>query len=423
MSFEPDNDGNAEALVIVVCRDDRDALSDTVRQHIPMRNFPPAVNFQSDFEPLTNMQRELVDTGGAAPDTVFWNWGPTGFRFFAYDLDGAVTMDPFYRYTLMDTEPDVTWESDDPDADPETGWVRVPFTSVDDFKKFDIFIERAAPGERTLTVSVSDEGGADTRFTYEWEVRAPSGPVLWVTDNTSSYGQQFWQEAFDGYLGAGNWQTYQFLYGFPDNAGVLLTTMRLFDAVVWTGGSTSPMLSAAAASGGVLEQYVTPLGDETPGRLVMATPNLVGTTSGLQPAFRQNVLGIQSAKDPLDIMDDMDGSLCEAQDPVLPDMTCDNRFSRAWGLLALEDADTEALYRMEQCVVDPRSGLLDCHGAARVFDAENLPAPLVVLRQPSTATAPLASTVAVGIDLAYFERVDAVAAVAGILERHLGVTP
>jgi len=423
MSFQPDNEGNAEAMIIVVCRDDRDALSDTVSQLIPMRNFPPAVNFQSDFEPLTNMQREIIDPGGAAPDTVFWNWGPTGFRFFAFDLDGAETMDPFFRYTLVDGDPDVTWDEDDPAADPELGWIRVPFTSVDEFKDFEILIRQAAPGDRTLTVSVADSAGADTRFTYGWEVRAAAGPVLWVSDNASSYSRSFWQEAFDAHLGAGAWQTYGFPYGFPDDAGVLLATMHLFEAVVWTGGSTSPMLSAASATGGVIAQYVAPLGDETPGRFLLASPSLVGTSSSLQPAFRQNVLGLQSSTDPLDIMDDMNGSLAQAQDVRLPDMTCVERYSRAWGLLVVDGVDAEPIYRMEQCIVDPRSGQLDCHGASRAFDMNNLPAPLVVVRQPSTATAPLASTVAACLDFAYFERVDAVAAVAGILELHMGVAP
>ncbi|MCP4571516.1 MAG: hypothetical protein GY838_04125 [bacterium] len=422
LSFAPDVEGNAEALIIVACRDDRGALSDTVSQLIPMRNFPPAVNFQSDYEPLTNMQRE-IDNSGAEPDTTFWNWGPTGFRFFAFDLDGSVTMDPFFRYTLMDSEPTVTWAHDDQDADPETGWVQVPFVSIDEFKTFDVLVKRATPGDRTLTVAVADEGGAETRFTYSWEVRAPAGPVLWVADNTPSFGQTFWGEALDAHLGAGGWQTYEFLYGFPDNAGVLLATMRLFDAVVWSGGSTSPMLQSASANNGVLFQYVAPLGDEDPGRFMLATPNLVGTSSSLQPAFRQTVLGLTSSQDPLDVMDDMNGSLCLAQDGSLPDMACNNRFSRAWGLLALEDADAEDLYRLEQCATDPRSGALDCHGASRVVDLQNLPSPLVVVRQPSTATAPLANTVAACIDFAYFERVDAIAAVAGILEHHLGVAP
>lgn len=422
MSFEPDNEGNAEAVIIVVCRDDRGALSDTVRQNIPMRNFPPAVNFQSDFDPRSNMQRE-IDTSGAEPDTTLWNWGPSSFRFFAFDLDGAATMDPFYRYTLVDGDPATTWDHDDPAADPELGWVRVPFTGLDDIKEFQIFIERAAPGQRTLTVSVADEGAADARFTYSWEVRAPSGPMLWVVDNTPSFGKQFWTEAFESHLGPDGWDTYEFLYGFPDNPGTLLATFRLFDAVVWSGGTTSNMLIASTKTGGVVDQYVTPAGSQPRGRFFLATPNLVGNNSDLTPAFRQNTLFVQSATDPLDQLDDMDGSLAEPQVAGLPTMECVNRFSRSWGLLALGGADTEALYRLEQCVRDPRSGLWDCHGASRVLDDETPPAPLVVVRRPSAATAPLARTVAAGIDFAYFERTDAIAAVSGILADHLGVAP
>ncbi len=416
MSFVPDNEGNAEATIYLACRDDRGAFSDTVVQFIPMRNFPPAVNFQSDFEPLTNMQREVTDNGGAAPDTVFWNWGPSHFRLFAFDLDGAVTMDPFYRYTLVDGEPTVTWDDDDPAADPETGWVRVPFATLDEIKKFELMIDQVAPGPRTLTISVGDEASADTRFIYEWEVRAPQGPVLYVTDNTPSLGRDFWGEALDSHLGDGNWQTYTFFYGYPDQDAVLLETMRLFDAVIWSGGSTSPMLLAASDPGGVIGRYVEPVDGEDPGRFLLATANLVGTNSSISPAFLQNVLGVLVTTDPQDIMDDMNGSIAEAHGPGLVDMACTNRFSRSFGMLLLEGADTEPIMRMEQCVRG------DCHGSVR-FDIVDPPAPIVVVRRPSQATTPVARVVAVSLDMHYFERVDAVANVGALLEQHLGVAP
>jgi len=96
MTFVTDDEGNAEATFYLVCRDDRGALSDTLVQYIPLRNFPPVINFQSDFEPLKNMQREITAPGGAPADTLYWNWGASNFRFFALDPDGAETMDDFY---------------------------------------------------------------------------------------------------------------------------------------------------------------------------------------------------------------------------------------------------------------------------------------------------------------------------------------
>ena len=128
MTFQTDDDGNAEATFYLACRDDRGALSDTLVQFVPLRNFPPAVNFQSDFEPLRNLQREFVYDGEAVVDTVYWNWGAMNLRLFAFDLDGRETMDSFYRYTCADTEPTEIRAWDDPDADVMQHWLEAPFT-------------------------------------------------------------------------------------------------------------------------------------------------------------------------------------------------------------------------------------------------------------------------------------------------------
>ncbi|NTV04056.1 hypothetical protein HGA89_03935, partial [bacterium] len=57
MTFETDDAGRAQALIRLACRDDRGAYSDTVSQFIPLRNFPPVINFVSDY------------------DTFFWSYG------------------------------------------------------------------------------------------------------------------------------------------------------------------------------------------------------------------------------------------------------------------------------------------------------------------------------------------------------------
>lgn len=192
MTFTTDELGEAQATFLLVCSDDRGALSDTVVQFIPLRNFPPLIGLQSDFDPLKNMQREFIDAdgnptedGSAAVDTVFWNWGPMNFRLSASDPDGRSTMDPFYRYTLADVLPDSTYDLGDPRANPETAWVRAPFMDDADFAFFDILFEDVQPGTRTLTVSVKDEAGSDPMFRYQWVVRPPRGPVLYIPDRKS----------------------------------------------------------------------------------------------------------------------------------------------------------------------------------------------------------------------------------------------
>ena len=130
----PDDEGSADATFLVACRDNRGAYSDTVIQFIPVQEFPAGRELLSDFDPLPNMQREFRDAdgnvtedGSAAADTVYWNWGAMNFRLFAYDIDGLETMDPFFRYTLAEGDPEEIYDRVDPRADPETTWVRVPF--------------------------------------------------------------------------------------------------------------------------------------------------------------------------------------------------------------------------------------------------------------------------------------------------------
>jgi hypothetical protein len=410
-TFTTDESGTTDALLLVACRDDRGAMSDTASQYFAIRNFPPEIVFQADFEPRANMQRSVVDNGGAAPDTTFWNYGFCNFRLYASDADGAETMNDYYRYTLADGEPDVTWDIDDPAADPESGWIRVPFDSDAEIKSFEIDVVGASPGEHTLTVSVGDESLSDTRLQYSWEVRAPSGNVLWVPDNTSTAGKTFFTEMLDATYGPGNWNTYQFLYAFPDRAWILLESMRLFDVVVWSdGGTTSPTLAKAATPGGVIDQYVRPLQEQDPGRLMMVSKVLTGSASGLAPAFMGSVLKIGSAPAPTATLRSFGGLQVLSDTGLLPAMTCASDFAQAVGLVPLTGA--QWLYRFEECCTR------GCFGSSRALEPCD---PIAITRWPVRDEDPLARVIAVGLQPEYFIRAEAIAAFDAMLTGEMGV--
>ena len=71
MTFATDVNGEAEATFYLACRDNRGALSDTLVRTIPLQNFPPVINFEPDFDPRFDLQREIT----AENDTLYWNWG------------------------------------------------------------------------------------------------------------------------------------------------------------------------------------------------------------------------------------------------------------------------------------------------------------------------------------------------------------
>lgn len=412
LTFVPDQEtGEASATFLLACRDNRGAYSDTLQQFVPMRNHPPIVNFQSNFEPLQNMQRELVYDGATVVDTVYWNWGASNFRFNAYDLDGLHTMDDYFRYTTMDEEPTVTRDWDDPAADPETGWVRVPFEEAEESYEFEVLVSGLAPGQRTLTVSVRDEAAGDPRFQYSWEVREPKSPVLYIGDNTSSVGRELYGDLLDQMYGAGNWDQYDFVFGFPDKAFVLLETMRLFDAVLWTdGGSTSEVMSAASNRDGPLEQYIIPPDGQQPGHLLLISRMVTGEGGqGPSPVFIGNVLGINAAaSSPVDPITNFMGRQAQPQagGSYLPFMTGSNNFGQGRGMDPNED--TEVLYRMEYC--------LRCYGSARPpFD------PVVGIRRPTRDTNPEANVVCFSLQLEYFDHDQVVSTLEQVLTDEMGV--
>lgn len=419
MTFQPDDEGNAQATFLLVCRDDRGTLSDTLRQYVPLRNFPPAVNFQSDFDPLRNLQREFIDVNGdittnpsAAVDTTYFNWGPMNFRMFALDLDGAPTMDEFYRYTLADGDPGVTLDDDDPAADPNTCWVRVPFNSSAEIKQFSIFVRDVVPGIRTLRVSVRDEALSDANFSYTWEVRAPKGPVLFIGDGMSPDSRAFFEGILDARFGADGWDQYNFWFGAPDIPSVLLETFRKFPVVFWTdGGSGSLSLRTASAPGGVLQQYMSPTDGSAPGRFLFVSRGFVGQTNGLTVAFLQSVVGVSPTPAPATPLRYPVDKLVLHQSGTLADMmTAKTVTSGGQGLVRLATADNEILYKFESCT---------CYGDPR----RPLPPydPVVGIRVPSRATSSQARMVGLSLQLDNFNPAHVADVLHGILTTELGV--
>lgn len=419
MTFQPDDLGNAEATFLLVCRDDRGALSDTVRQFVPLRNFPPAVNFQSDYDPLRNLQREFHDASGAittnpsaAVDTTYFNWGSMNFRLFAMDLDGAPTMDEFYRYTLADGDPGLTLDYDDPAADPNTCWVRVPFNSTAEIKQFSIFVTDVVPGLRTLRVSVKDEANSDANFSYTWEVRAPKGPVLFIADGMSPDARAFFTNILDERFGAGGWDEYNFWFGAPDIPTVLLETFRKFSVVFWTdSGAGSLSLKTASAPGGVLQQYMLPTDGSPAGRFLYTSRGFVGQTNGLAVAFLQSVVGVSPTSSPPSALRYPVDKVAIHQSGALADMTTARTVtSGGQGLARLSTVDNEILYRMEYCTCygDPRRPLAP-------YD------PIVGIRVPSRATSAQARMVGLSLQLENFNPAHVSNVLWGILTTELGV--
>ncbi len=413
MTFITGEDGTAEATFYLACKDNRGAASDTVVQFVPLRNFPPVVNFQSDFEPRVNMQREITSAGQAGADTTYWNWGVSNFRLFALDLDGAATMEDSYLYTLADGDPEQVYDVDDPLADPNSTWVRQPFPDLSsEVRDFDIQIKNASPGERTLRVKVRDEAQGEALFSYTWEVRPAKGRVLYIFDNSSSVGRVFYRGFMDEHFGADNWDTYDFWFGFPDRPYVLLETMRLFDLVIWTdGGSNSNILVKAAGRDGVLQQYVQGSDTAAPGKFLLITKAVAGSASRLPAVFVQSVLGITPSPAPPSEFGGIAGMKALGEASYLPDLTAVGNGVLGLGIVPLNGSDI--LYRMEYCE--------NCYGDPRrprpPFD------PVVAVRKPERAVSGFAQVVTVSLMLDQFDPVEAKAGLAALLDNELGVTP
>jgi hypothetical protein len=406
MTFVTDDEGNAEATFYLACRDDRGALSDTLVRRVPLRNFPPVISFQHDFEPLRNLQREFVYEGEAVVDTIYWNWGVMNLRLFAFDLDGRAAMDTFYRYTFAEEEPDEVRAWDDPLADPLRHWIAVPFAGTDEVVPFELEFHDLPAGERQLTVAVSDEAGTEARLSFDWVVRRPSSGVLLVPDNSSTTVRAFYREFAAEYLGPANWDEYSFWFGFPDRMDLFLETLRLFDLVFWfDGGSTSQSFQEAVET---LRQYLEPQDGAEPGRLLLISQNLTGSDSDIPIPFRQEVLGVRRESDPPSTLEPTSsavGARLLGAQPWLPALTFANLGSRGVGLDPLPG--TEELYRFEECV--------GCFGPRPPYD------PLIGVRRPDRDTSELARVVGFSYHLSDFDPVEARAALAAVFAHELGV--
>ena len=411
MTFITGEDGTSEATFLLACRDNRGAVSDTLVQFVPLRNFPPVVNFQSDFEPLVNLQREFVTVGEAVVDTLYWNWGACNFRLFALDLDGARTMDDYFTWTIAEGDPQLVVDYDDPSADPNTAWIRQPFPDLaSEVREFEILVKDAQPGHRTLRVQVKDEAAGEAEFTYDWEVRAPRGQVLYIFDNTSSLGRAFYQGFFNDTFGADGWDSYNFWFGFPDRPYVLLETLRQFDLVIWTdGGSNSNVLITSAQRDGVLQQYVQGAGGAAPGKFMLITRAIAGSSSRLPQYFLQTVLGISPTPAPGVAFGNIVGRQALGQYAHLDAMTVQNTGTVGLGIVPL--TGSEALFKMEYCET--------CYGdplrPRPPYD------PVIAVRRPLKSTAPFADVVSVSVSLEQFVPAEAAAALGALLTEELGV--
>lgn len=405
MTFTTDDNGHAEATIRVACRDDRGALSDTVSQYIPLRNFPPVVNFQADF------------------DTVRWSYAAANFRFFALDLDGNETMDDSLTYWLDTADTTVVCPAGAPGADPALCRVRKPFDDPEG-RTFEIPLRGVPPAAaRTLTVSVLDEARADARLRHTWKVLAARGDVLVVADGGPNPYTAFYRDALDAIFGPDGWSLYNVSSplgsdpaypeltrpGLPDKPWVLRDTFREFPVVLWfTGGAASLNLKWAASAGGAntaLGDYLSPPepGME-PGRLLLVSKSSAGATYNLPPGFVTNVLGISTTAAPASDINVPIGRQALGQRPALPSFASSDGFNRQ-ALGVQPRTGTEVIYKLEYYQYDRRPPY----------------EPVVGVRRPAAAQSPLASVVLLSVQLESFNTVQATAALRAVLANELGV--
>ncbi len=389
MTFTTDDQGRAMALIRVACVDDRGAVSDTVSQFIPLRNFPPVINFVSDY------------------DTLRWSYRAADFRCFALDLDGQETMDDsvvYYLDTADTTLAPVPFGS--PGADPNDRPVRKalddPAQGLFEIDLYDI----RTPGLRTLTILVGDEADATARFTWQWEVFPAVGPVLLVDDFPGSFDAPAYYAAMDSLFGPGGWSLYDLDDGLPDRLWILTETFRQFQGIVWyTAAGTSSKLIAAADA---ITEFVQPTEPEqVPGRLLLVSAGVIGGSQQLPPSFVTEVLGIgRTPTQPTFYIPSDKTAIPVDETSPLPVLHFVNSVSAGVGLQPLVDSDP--LYHMEYYLFWSRT---------RRPPYE----PYVVVRHPSAALAPSASAVTVALQLEYVQPGERVTILRHLLQDELGV--
>jgi hypothetical protein len=386
MTFTTDDEGHAEVMLRVACRDDRGAVSDTVSQYIPLRNFPPVLNFEADF------------------DTVRWSFGAANFRLFTLDLDGNETLEPDYRYKLDTADTTIVRDYGAPGADPALCWVRRSFASAGGDWTFGIDLHDLTPSPvRTLTVAVSDEARAEARLDWTWEVREARGPVLLVADG-SPFLDELYYAAMDSFFGPGQWSVYSMRNGLPDAGWVLLETFRQFEAVWWyTGSSGSQNLVDAVNP---LRDYLNASPPVPRGRLLLVSRAVTGAYSDLPYGFIQTVLGVSPTASPPNIFYVPAGNVAEGQQAWLPDLASAYNYAGTIGLQTL--TGTEPLYRLEYCRT--------CYDTRPPYD------PVIAVRRPERSVDPQATVVVISTQLEYYDRAQTLAALRALLTAELGVS-
>lgn len=385
MTFTTDDEGHAEATIMIACRDDRGADSDTVVQYVPLRNFPPVINFAADF------------------DTVRWSYGSASFRLFALDLDGNETMSPTWRYRLDTADTNLVFAPGDPLADPAAGWVTRSWPAGGE-RSLEIELRRLPPGPaRTLVVGVGDEARSEGRFEWTWEVKPAVGPVLVVAD-VSLEVEPLYAEAMDSVLGPGGWSAYPMRRGLPDRDWVLLETFRQFPVVFWYGGTAATAHLTRCEP--TLRAYLQPTDGAAPGRLLFLSGAATGTTSGLSQGFLEGVLGVSRTASTGTTFYIRAGLRALGQGG-LPDIASAGSYAPGIGLTPL--TGTEVLWKMEYC--------RGCYSQREPFD------PVVGVRRPARAVAASARAVTIALGLNYFDPAQVRAALAAALRNEMGVAP
>jgi hypothetical protein len=320
-------------------------------------------------------------------------------------------MDSFYRYTLAEGEPELTLDHDDPAADPNLHWLRVPFNSSAEIKQFEIFVKDVIPGTRTLRVSVKDEATSDADFRYTWEVREPAGPFLFVPDGLSPNAKSFFETALAAQFGVGGWDTYNFWFGSPDDPAVFLETFRLFHAVFWTdSGSGSLNLKGASSANGPLYKYLKPTDGSPAGHMLFASKGMIQQVNGLSSNFLKEIAGVNPTPSPAQPLNLPIGKTAQHQSGTVPDMVTARQANNAGLGLARSTlpgaAVYEFLYRMESCA---------CYNGRPPLD------PVVGVRTPARTLSPLARFVGLSLQLDAFDPAQVSAVLGAILRDELGV--
>ena len=393
MTFNTDDLGEARALIRVACRDDRGAMSDTVSQFLPLKNFPPIINFVTDY------------------DTFFWSYSSANFRFFALDLDGNVTMDDsvtFYLDTADTLAPVLVIGEEG--ADPSLCRVRQALNDVES-GEFEIELHgNAQPGERTLNVVIEDEADSSFHFTWTWDVRPVVGSVLMIDDFASDYDVPTYHRLMDDTFGEGNWAKYTLEDGLPDRLWVLKETLQQFDCVFWyTGSSVSNSLITMADQ---LADYLFPAdGVTTPGRMLLVSKSVIGGSNQIPSSLVQNSLGVVNqpttppfyfpqTKVVFRYTDDGDDS----NDTSVTSFRMLNNRCGSIGLNPRSDA--EAIYQAER----------------RTLNSMPQARPYVGVRFPNRTLAPVATSVTIALQWENIRYDDVLASFQYILADELGVT-